>query len=85
MVLEKWDTHIPKTKNEKTYPPHNFDPYSYYNTYKNQLEHYKNIDPNLNESLNNLIRIFDKIYQLSNEYFKNRDVMLWNMIWAVLE
>lgn len=48
--------------------------------YKAQLANLENLDDNLNESVINLIEVFDKLYKIADEYFKNRGVTVWNMI-----
>ena len=45
-------------------------------SYQNQLQKCRDNNPNLNESLSNLINIFNELYQLSNQYFKKRNVIL---------
>ena len=47
--------------------------------YKSQLTNLENLDDDLNESVINLIEIFDKLCEIAADYFKNRKVMLWNM------
>jgi len=48
--------------------------------YKTQLANLENLDDDLNESVINLIEVFDKLYKIADDYFKNRMVMMWNMI-----
>ena len=44
--------------------------------YKSQLTNLENLDDDLNESVINLIEIFDKLCEIAEYYFKNRKVML---------
>lgn len=44
--------------------------------YKSQLTELDNLDDNLNESVINLIEIFDKLCKIAKDYFKNRKVMI---------
>ena len=54
----------------------------YYNEYDNLEDFEKkpvrgiNLDDDLNESVINLIEIFDKLCEIAADYFKNRKVML---------
>lgn len=38
--------------------------------YKNQLANLENLDDDLNESVINLIEVFDELYRISDDYFK---------------
>ena len=42
--------------------------------YKTQLANLENLDDDLNESVINLIEVFDKLHKIADEYFKNRGV-----------